>query len=125
LGVTLTKLELGCYFLPSWCLVVTFLCVGGNSPKPPEKTFLILPAVCFRHTAWQNLKYFLLAQFLNNQYLNYGRRAKRKPLLLLLLVELLLLRLATRQLVALLFQLPPRKARLEPTIISFFLKFVF
>lgn len=38
----------------------------------------------------------------------------RKPMLLLLLFGLLLLRFATRQLLALLFQLPPRLTRLEP-----------
>ncbi|MFT4973955.1 MAG: hypothetical protein ACI9JY_003168, partial [Saprospiraceae bacterium] len=43
--------------------------------------------------------------------------ANRKPLLLLRLSGLLLLRLDTRQFLALLFQLPPRKTRLEPSII--------
>ena len=38
----------------------------------------------------------------------------RKPMLLLLLLGLLLFRFATRQLLALLFQLPPRLMRLEP-----------
>ena len=38
----------------------------------------------------------------------------RNPMLLLLLVGLLLLRFATRQLFALLFQLPPRFTRFEP-----------
>ncbi len=40
--------------------------------------------------------------------------ATRKPLLLLLLPGLLLLRLAERQFLALLFQLPPRSTRFEP-----------
>ncbi|HPE70480.1 MAG TPA: hypothetical protein PLF96_14275 [Thermotogota bacterium] len=40
--------------------------------------------------------------------------ARRNPRLLLLLPGELLLRLATRQLLALLFQLPPRLTRLEP-----------
>jgi len=39
-------------------------------------------------------------------------RTKRKPLLLFLLSGLFLLRLATRQLLSLLFQLPPRRTRL-------------
>lgn len=39
---------------------------------------------------------------------------RRKPKLLLLLSGELLLRLATRQLLALLFQLPPRFTRFEP-----------
>ncbi len=38
----------------------------------------------------------------------------RKPMLLLLLFGLLLFRLATRQLLALLFQLPPRFTRFDP-----------
>ena len=38
----------------------------------------------------------------------------RNPMLLLLLNGLLLLRFATRQLFALLFQLPPRFTRFEP-----------
>jgi len=41
-------------------------------------------------------------------------RTRRKPLLLLRLAGLLLLRLATRQLFALLFQLPPRCTRFVP-----------
>ena len=39
---------------------------------------------------------------------------QRKPILLLLLVALLLFRLETVQLLALLFQLPPRFTRLDP-----------
>ena len=54
----------------------------------------------------------------NNPCVHYIRvlsyRARRKPRLLLALPGELLLRLATRQLVALLFQLPPRFTRLEP-----------
>ena len=46
--------------------------------------------------------------------LSYGARANRKPLLLLRLSGVLLLRLDTRQFCALLFQLPPRNTRLEP-----------
>ena len=42
--------------------------------------------------------------------------AKRKPMLLLRLPGSLLLRLADRQLLSLLFQLPPRLTRLEPFI---------
>ena len=42
----------------------------------------------------------------------------RKPLLLLLLFGLLLLRFATRQLLALLFQLPPRFTRFDPLLLS-------
>lgn len=38
----------------------------------------------------------------------------RKPILLFVLVALLLLRFETVQLLALLFQLPPRFTRLEP-----------
>ena len=41
-------------------------------------------------------------------------RARRKPKLLFVSVGVLLLRFATRQFVALLFQLPPRFTRLEP-----------
>jgi len=41
-------------------------------------------------------------------------RTSRKPLLLLRLFGLLLLRLAERMLSALLFQEPPRKTRFEP-----------
>jgi hypothetical protein len=44
---------------------------------------------------------------------------RRKPLLLLRLSGLLLLRFETRQFLALLFQLPPRKTRFEPPAISF------
>ena len=40
----------------------------------------------------------------------------RNPLLLLEFVGLLLLRFATRQLFALLFQLPPRFTRFEPEV---------
>gem|GEM_PF-3828609 len=40
---------------------------------------------------------------------------RRKPRLLLRLLGQLLLRLATRRLAALLFQLPPRNTRLEPS----------
>ena len=43
-------------------------------------------------------------------------RTGRNPLLLLLLAGSLLLRLATRQLLALLFQLPPRFTRFEPYV---------
>lgn len=42
-------------------------------------------------------------------------RARRKPLLLFVFDGVLLFRLATRQFVALLFQLPPRRTRLEPS----------
>lgn len=48
-------------------------------------------------------------------YTGLSYRARRKPLLLFLLSGLLLLRLATRQFLALLFQLPPRRTRLEPS----------
>ena len=47
-------------------------------------------------------------------------RARRKPLLLFVLVGVLLFRLATRQFVALLFQLPPRRTRLEPSLSQMF-----
>ena len=46
--------------------------------------------------------------------LSSERQARRKPLLLLRLSGLLLLRFETRQFLALLFQLPPRSTRLEP-----------
>ena len=46
--------------------------------------------------------------------LSWGERATRKPLLLLRFSGVLLLRFATRQLSALLFQLPPRSTRFEP-----------
>ena len=52
-----------------------------------------------------------------HSFLSYGTNTGRKPKLLLVFVGLLLLRLATRQLLALLFQLPPRITRLVPLII--------
>ena len=44
-----------------------------------------------------------------------GERTERNPMLLFLFVGLLLLRFAVRQLIALLFQLPPRFTRFEPS----------
>jgi len=55
--------------------------------------------------------------------MSYGTKTRRKPTLLLRLAGLALLRFAERQFGALLFQLPPRNTRPEPTIaalISFF-----
>ena len=49
--------------------------------------------------------------------LSYGTSTRRKPLLLFLLSGELLLRFDTRQFLALLFQLPPRKTRLEPSCV--------
>jgi hypothetical protein len=49
--------------------------------------------------------------------LSCGTNTRRKPRLLLRLSGLLLLRIATRQFPALLFQLPPRCTRFKPTII--------
>ena len=58
-----------------------------------------------------------------------GARAvleRRNPLLLFLLSGLLLLRFDTRQLSALLFQLPPRMTRLEPLLpVAHSLEFIF
>lgn len=48
----------------------------------------------------------------NPSILSYGRQTTRKPLLLLRFDGVLLLRFDTRQFLALLFQLPPRKTRL-------------
>ncbi len=48
--------------------------------------------------------------------LSYGTKTGRKPMLLFRLSGVLLLRLADRQFSALLFQLPPRITRFEPTI---------
>jgi len=48
--------------------------------------------------------------------LSYGTKTRRKPTLLLRLPGVSLLRLADRQFLALLFQLPPRRTRFEPTI---------
>ena len=48
-------------------------------------------------------------------FLSYGTKTTRKPTLLLRLLGFQLLRLATRQFVELLFQLPPRITRLEPS----------
>ena len=48
--------------------------------------------------------------------LSYGTKTRRKPILLFRLSGLLLFRLADRQFSALLFQLPPRITRFEPTI---------
>jgi hypothetical protein len=48
--------------------------------------------------------------------MSYGTNTRRKPMLLLRLSGLLLLRFADRQLMALLFQLPPRNTRFEPGI---------
>jgi hypothetical protein len=48
--------------------------------------------------------------------LSYGTKTRRKPMLLFRLSGVLLLRLADRQFSALLFQLPPRITRFEPTI---------
>ena len=48
--------------------------------------------------------------------LSYGTKTKRKPMLLCRLSGLLLFRVADRQFSALLFQLPPRITRFEPTI---------
>ena len=47
--------------------------------------------------------------------LSYGTKTRRKPMLLFRLSGLLLLRLADRQFSELLFQLPPRFTRFEPT----------
>lgn len=55
-----------------------------------------------------------LKSSLNEIILSLSVLRMRKPMLLLLLPGLLLLRLATRQLLALLFQLPPRFKRLDP-----------
>ena len=53
---------------------------------------------------------------------SYGTNTRRKPLLLLRLsgLLLLLLRFATRQFPALLFQLPPRSTRFEPSMEALF-----
>ena len=48
-------------------------------------------------------------------FLELGTRARRKPRLLLRLPGLLLFRFAERQFFALLFQLPPRFTRFEPS----------
>lgn len=48
------------------------------------------------------------------QVLDLKILTQRKPILLFVLVALLLLRFETVQLLALLFQLPPRFTRLEP-----------
>lgn len=48
--------------------------------------------------------------------MSYGTKTRRKPTLLLRLPGALLLRFAERQFCALLFQLPPRNTRFEPTI---------
>ena len=53
--------------------------------------------------------------------LSYGTNTRRKPMLLLQLSGLLLLRFAVRQFCALLFQLPPRTTRFEPSIIALIL----
>jgi hypothetical protein len=52
--------------------------------------------------------------------MSYGTRTRRKPTLLLRLSGLFLLRLATRQFSALLFQLPPRITRFEPSMHALF-----
>lgn len=48
--------------------------------------------------------------------MSYGTNTRRKPTLLLRLPGLALLRFAERQFCALLFQLPPRNTRFEPSI---------
>lgn len=53
--------------------------------------------------------------------MSYGTKTRRKPLLLLRLSGLLLLRFATRQFSGLLFQLPPRITRFEPSMHALFL----
>lgn len=70
--------------------------------------------VCFQSwiKTWTYPRY--LTSSLNEIILSISVLRMRKPMLLLLLSGLLLLRLATRQLLALLFQLPPRFTRLDP-----------
>jgi hypothetical protein len=53
--------------------------------------------------------------------MSYGTKTRRKPMLLLRLSGLFLLRFATRQFSGLLFQLPPRITRFEPSIHALFL----
>ena len=74
---------------PAWCVQDNYLDRRNRRPLNP----------------WTQEEYCENAPVLN---------AGRKPRLLLLLDAVLLLRLATRRLFALLFQLPPRFTRFEP-----------
>ena len=86
-----------------------------KSTKPITHTAVIDAAgfECSRHSRWQSV-YDLFLSIRSFCIILSSERARRKPLLLFLLSGLLLSRFDERQLLASLFQLPPRFTRLDP-----------
>ena len=98
--------------------------IKNNAQSIRSKNPFALPTLCI----FRNYLSLFLSEWDNNLFsgsrptlpMSYGMNTRRKPLLLLRLAGLLLLRLAQRQFCALLFQLPPRNTRFEPSIDALF-----
>ena len=109
----------------SGTLLATYYGTLNSAQSLRSKNPFVLPALCF---CWYYLSHMKangtslcsaavvrLHLLRRRAPLSYGTNTRRKPMLLLRSSGSLLLRFAERQFCALLFQLPPRKTRFEPT----------